>query len=186
LVSDSPNDAAAIEQIVQVVRARPAPDGVAVKIVAVDGHGGAGKSSFAERLAEAFGGAPVLRTDDFASWEEPFDWWPRMIAEALEPLAAGREARFTQSDWGSGSAEVVVQPVELIILEGVTASRQAFQPFLTYSVWIDTPRELCLARGVERDGEGSRADWERWLAGEDEYIERERPHERADLIVAGV
>jgi hypothetical protein len=121
LVSDTPSDADAIGEIVEAVRGRPAPDGVALKIVAVDGHGGAGKSSFAARLADAFGGAPVLHTDDFASPSAPLDWWPRLIAEALERLASGREARFTQGDWGSGSTEVVVQPVELVILEGVTA-----------------------------------------------------------------
>jgi uridine kinase len=185
LVSDTPTDADAIGKIVEAVRAREAPVGVAVKIVVVDGHGGAGKSSFAARLAAGFGGAPVLHTDDFASWEEPVDWWPRMIAEALKPLAAGRQARFTQSDWGSGSEEVVVQPDEVVILEGVTALRRAFRPFVTYSVWIETPRELCLARGLARDGEGARENWERWLAAEDAYIERERPHERADLVVAG-
>ena len=60
---------------------------MSTKIVAIDGRGGAGKSSLAERLAQELGGAQILRTDDFASWENPLDWWPRLIEEALEPLS---------------------------------------------------------------------------------------------------
>ena len=37
-----------------------------VRLVAVDGYGGAGKSTFADRLAAALGGAAVVHTDDFA------------------------------------------------------------------------------------------------------------------------
>jgi uridine kinase len=72
-----------------------------------------------------------------------------------------------------------------VILEGVTASRTAFRPFLTYSVWIKTPRALRLQRGVERDGEQLRAQWEKWMAAEDQYVHRERPDQSADLVLPG-
>ena len=72
-----------------------------------------------------------------------------------------------------------------VILEGVSASREAFRPFLTYSIWIEAPADVRLSRGLERDGEGARAKWEEWMAQEDRYIERERPHERVDLVVSG-
>lgn len=71
------------------------------------------------------------------------------------------------------------------MLEGVSASREAFRPYLALTIWVETPRELCLARGLERDGEGMRAQWEAWMAEEDAYIARERPHEHADVILRG-
>ena len=71
------------------------------------------------------------------------------------------------------------------MLEGVSASREAFRPFLTFSIWVETPRELCLQRGLERDGEQARVQWEAWMAEEDEYVEREQPRERADLVLRG-
>ena len=74
-------------------------------------------------------------------------------------------------------------PSEFVILEGVSASREAFQPFLTYSIWVDAPRDLRLRRGLERDGEEARAQWEEWMAEEDRYVERERPQQRADLLL---
>jgi 2-phosphoglycerate kinase len=48
-------------------RARPAAAGMPTKIIAIDGPGGAGKSSLAALLAHELGSAPVLHTDDFAS-----------------------------------------------------------------------------------------------------------------------
>jgi len=67
-----------LRALVEAIRSSRAPAGVATCIVAIDGPGGAGKSSLANRLAEELG-APVVRTDDFASWENPVDWWPELI-----------------------------------------------------------------------------------------------------------
>ena len=155
------------------------------RIVAIDGPGAAGKSSLAAFLARRLG-AEIVHTDDFASWDDPIDWWPRLLEQVLEPLAAGRRARFTPTSWdGLPRADIVVEPAELVILEGVTSTRAAFRPFLAYSIWVETPRELRLARGLERDGESMRAQWEAWMALEDRYIEEERPAERADLVLPG-
>src|SRR5207248_7862739 len=58
------------EDLVRRIRQTSAPPGVATKIVAVDGHGGAGKTTLAARLANALG-CEVIQTDDFASWDNP-------------------------------------------------------------------------------------------------------------------
>src|SRR5262245_36513350 len=75
-----------------------------VLVVAIDGHGGAGKTTIATAAARAIGAA-VVHTDDFfiparagAPLAEYYDW-PRIRAEALEPLRAGRTARFDRFDW---------------------------------------------------------------------------------------
>lgn len=155
------------------------------RIVAIDGPGGAGKTSLASYLARELD-APIVHTDDFAGWDNPIDWWPELIEKVLAPLAAGRPARYTPTTWeGPGKEDVVVDPGGLVILEGVTASRHAFRPYLAYAIWIKTPRALCLRRGLDRDGEAARGNWERWMAEEDAYIKRERPAEHADLVLPG-
>jgi uridine kinase len=171
--------------VVEAIRSAKAPGRMRTRIVAVDGPGGAGKTSLADRLARELA-APVIHTDDFASWENPTDWWPDLIAKALRPLAVGKPARFRPTTWGGVEREPVeIQPAEFVILEGVTASREAFRPYLAYSIWIETPRELRLRRGLERDGEQALPHWQAWMEAEDRYVERERPAEHADCVLPG-
>jgi uridine kinase len=161
------------------------PDGVRTRLVAIDGLGGAGKSTLAAELADELD-AVVVHTDDFASWENPLDWWPALLEQVLEPLAAGRSARFVPNTWGGPERPTVeIDAGGVVIVEGVTASREAFRPYLAFSIWVETPRETRLARGLARDGEPMREQWEAWMASEDRYVERERPDEHADAVVSG-
>jgi uridine kinase len=174
-----------LRALAEAVRSSQAPPGAKTRIVAIDGPGGAGKSSLAAWLADELD-APIIHTDDFASWENPVNWWPDLIELALEPLAAGRPARYRPSGWGAEQREPLeIEPAEFVVLEGVTASRSAFRPYLAYSIWIETPHELRLKRGLDRDGEEARADWEAWMEGEDRYVERERPAAYADCVLPG-
>ncbi len=69
------------------IRARPYSR--AVRLVAVDGQAGAGKSTLARALVAACGGVPRVRVDDFLYWRDIDGWWPRLERQALRPLLAG-------------------------------------------------------------------------------------------------
>jgi hypothetical protein len=176
-----------VRQVVEDVDSRRPPNGMRTKIIGVDGAGGSGKSTFAEHLASALGSAQIVHTDDFASWDNPIDWWPALVRDVLEPISRSRTARFTPTIWNPAEppSPVEVAPASHLIVEGVTATREAFRPYLTYSIWIETRRDVRLNRGLLRDGEDARAQWEQWMAEEDAYMQRERPDERADLVVDG-
>jgi uridine kinase len=169
------------------IEAAVPPRGMVTRVVAIDGHGGAGKTTLAARLAEALG-APVVHTDDFASWDEPVNWWPRLLEQVLRPLSEARPARYQRYDWDDERlAEWIDLPAaDVVILEGVSASRREFAPYLAFTIWVDTLRELCLERGLARDGAHQRELWEGWMASEDEFFARDRPWERAGVTVAGV
>ena len=174
-----------LRQAMDEIRRAKAPDGMTTRVIAVDGPGGAGKTTVSKWLAAELE-APIVQTDDFASWENPTEWWPDLLTKVLEPLARGEPARYVPTSWGGPPRdEVTVNPSQFLILEGVTASREAFRPYLAYSIWIETPRELRLQRGLERDGEQKREQWNEWMAGEDRYVEREQPAEHADLVLPG-
>ena len=179
--------AALLERLARDVAGREPPAPMRTRVVAVDGAGGAGKTSFARHLAEALGGCAVVHTDDFASWDNPVDWWPELIEQVLEPVSRGEPARFTPTQWSPHRRPepVEIVPAEFLVLEGVTASRRAFRPYLTYAVWIETGPDVRLQRGLERDGEAARPQWEAWMAEEDAYREREHPDRAADAVVAG-
>ena len=57
--------------------------------------------------------------------------------------------------------------------------------YIAFSIWIETPRQERLRRGLERDGEAARAQWEEGMAREDEYMEHEHPVQKVDLVLNG-
>jgi len=172
------------ERLVDSVLDLPGP----VRLVAVDGPGGAGKSTFANRFAAAAeGNAFIIRTDDFASAEEPINWWPRLLSDVIEPLVDGGSARFQRYDWSTRQlAEwVSVPPRPVVIIEGVSSSRSQWSRYLTFSIWIETEPEVRLERGLARDGEDMLAEWRAWMAAEDRHFDRDGARSKANLLVDG-
>ena len=171
------------DEIVEAIMTKPGP----MRLVAVDGPGGAGKSTFARELSEAAGGAPVVHTDDFAAADCPIDWWPRLLEQVIEPLVRGGAARFQRYDWPSEALAEwhTIEPEPIVIIEGVSAGRSEWAEHLGFLIWIETPREERLRRGVDRDGIAALDDWESWMASEDTHYERDPTRERADVIVDG-
>jgi uridine kinase len=139
--------------VVRGARGASAPAGMRCRVIAIDGPGGAGKSTLAAKVAKALE-ARVICTDDFASWEEPLEWWPRLIEQVLDPLARNQPGRYQRSDWDTRElAEWHDVPVaQFLVLEGVSASRAAFAPYLAFRIWMSKPRQERLRRGLERDG----------------------------------
>jgi uridine kinase len=176
-----------LHQLIENIKAEPGPPTMTTRVIAIDGPGGSGKSTLAERLSAALGHVPIVHTDDFASWETPLEWWPRLLTQVLEPLAANQAARYQRYDWGTRSLAEwhEIPPTTFVILEGVSASRDAFRPFLSYTIWVETPRNERLRRGLERDGVEALDQWQGWMAAEDDYIRREHPIEKADVIIDG-
>ncbi|MBO1331526.1 AAA family ATPase [Streptomyces sp. VRA16 Mangrove soil] len=143
-----------------------------VRLVGVDGHAGSGKSTFADRLARALGGAPVLHLDDIASHDALFAWTERLRAQVLDPLSRGETARYETYDWHArrfGEARQL-PPAEVVLVEGVGAGRRAVRPFLAELVWMDLPREAAWERGRSRDGEAQRAFWDGWIPAERKHF----------------
>jgi uridine kinase len=101
---------------------------------------------------------------------------------------ANEAARYQRYDWLRRElAEwVEVKPADYVILEGVASSRAQFQDALAVSIWVETPRDERLRRGLARDGEAMRDYWLQWMRDEDRYFEAERPDLRADMIVDGL
>ncbi len=172
-------------------RIRDKPATVTPRFVAIDGPGGAGKSTFTLRLARSLGDPPVVEMDDFLSWDDLTGWWPRLEQEVLRPLMGGERATYQQRDWKHDPRGSLlgnwrtVRPGPLVILDGVTSSRRDAADLLTFAVWIDAPYEVRLARGVERDGESMREAWVNWMEREDAFFSDDRARDRADLIVDG-
>jgi uridine kinase len=176
--------ARAFADLARDIRARPG----LVRLIGIDGCGGAGKSTFAARLSNALDDAPVIHTDDFASHDVPTEWWPRMLSDVIEPLLHGEPASYHPYDWVArrvADATITIEPRAIVLIEGVGATRKAWRDRLALRVWVDCPRDLRLHRGIERDGEELREFWLEWMQAEDAYLEQEHPYAYADVTVDG-
>ena len=166
-----------------------------VCFIAIDGHGGSGKSTLAELLSKQLD-AEIIHTDDFAGWDNPENWWPLIIKRVFEPIKKGEETlSYPRSKWWETHEPVPVanQPVtKIMILEGVSSLRKEFREYLSFGIFVETPRNICLQRGFERDkGQDDKSDeeikrmWQKWYEKEEAYFAKDSPQEFADLVVRG-
>jgi hypothetical protein len=156
-----------LSDLVTAIHAAPPRLG-RVRLVAVDGPSGSGKSVLAGRLHAALGhGTALVSTDDFATWDDPVSWWPRLHEGVLVPLAENRPGHYRRMDWTTGSprpGEVITVDVpEILIVEGVSSGRRSVRPTLSVLVWCElADRAARLERSVARDGETSRQHLVNW------------------------
>lgn len=162
-----------------------------VRLVAVDGRAGSGKTTFAGRLVDALTGRAarvgLLHTDDLLQgWLDPVTFWPRLEEWVLAPLRRGDAARYRRFDWSIGHFqdrwEQVGSP-DVLVLEGVSVARSLVRPELTASVLVQAPRQLRFDRGMSRDGTGMLANWNRWMLDEDEHFAADRTVDHVDVVV---
>ncbi|MEV0092745.1 hypothetical protein [Streptomyces sp. NPDC050738] len=156
-----------------------------VRLIGIDGHAGSGKSTFAENLGEALGGAPVLHLDDVATHQDLFAWTDRLLETVIGPLARGAAARYAPYDWtlrGFGP-ERELRPAPVVLIEGVGAGRRAVRPFLAALLWMDLVAEESWARGRRRDGPAQAEFWDGWTAAEVRHFSEDPSKRFADLLV---
>ncbi|MFD5783678.1 uridine kinase [Streptomyces sp. NPDC126933] len=172
------------DAVVARLRALP-PSCGPVRLIAVDGHAGSGKSTFAARLAAALDGAPVLRLDDMATHEELFAWTERLAAQVLEPLSRGRTAHYAPYDWTLRrfTAPRSLDPAPAVIIEGVGAGRRALRPSLARLLWMDRGAAESWERGRRRDGPAQSAFWDGWTPAEIRHFAADPSRPFADALV---
>jgi len=166
-----------------------------VLVVAIDGHGTAGKSTIAGDVADATGAA-LVHTDDFfqpvrasaaasPAVRQYYDW-RRIRTQALKPLRAQRGVAFRRFDWNRGTGldgVVTVAPADLILLEGVFSAAPELSDLVDRSVFVDTPERERLRRlRVQVTPENWDDDW---LIAQRAYFDLTRPPSSFDLIASG-
>jgi uridine kinase len=159
-------------------------------IVLIDGRAASGKSQFAKDLAEAFfqvdrQAARTIHMDDlYPGWNGLAEGSVYLLTNILLPLANSRSANWQVWNWrknhrgaeepGNGRREF--SGGTLLIVEGCgSISRLSFE-HSDFQVWID-------ADDRERKERFSLRDQGIWSAQEDEYYEKEKSKQLAQLIV---
>ena len=187
-----------IDRVLDLIDLRPRDGGPL--LIAVDGLGGAGKSTLAAQFSAALPGSSVIEVDDFyrpmaaderarlgprEGYERYFDWIAaggrgdrtaaRAAPGAVPALRLGDEQPGRVAGGGPGG---------VVIVEGVYSTRPELRPLFGVTVYVDTPREQRAARMIARGYDN--LDWlDHWMAAEDWYVCHHRPAERADLVIDG-
>ncbi|WP_406262984.1 hypothetical protein OH779_09740 [Actinacidiphila glaucinigra] len=174
----------ALRALAARLRALP-PSCGPVRLVAVDGHAGSGKTTFAAALASALDGAPVVHLDDLATHEELFEWTGRLREQVLAPLRRGDTARPAKYDWVARrfATTLEVPPAPVVLLEGVGAGRREVRPWLAGLLWLEVTRETARERGERRDGPALAGFWAGWMRAQDAHFAADPSRPFADLLV---
>lgn len=169
---DATADVGRVEAICAALRAATPACGP-VRVLAIDGGAGAGKSTLASAVSTALADprTVTVHTDDLLDgWQDQFTFWPRLRVQVLQPLAAGLAARYRRYDWERarfGDWTDVGVPRYLIV-EGVSAI-EACGPFASVRVLLLIDRAIREHRWRQRNGDIGPAGI-RWLDAEDEYF----------------
>jgi uridine kinase len=164
---------------------RAAPRAGGTRVVAIDGRSGSGKTSLAAALRDQLR-APVVSLDDlYGGWDGLERGIDLLVATVLGPLAAGQAARVPRYDWVAGewTAPAVIEPPDILIVEGVGAGARRAASFESLLVWLEVPTPVRKRRALGRDGETFAPYWDQWAAHEDLMLARERTPDRADITL---
>jgi energy-coupling factor transporter ATP-binding protein EcfA2 len=181
---------APIDELVEQLHAAAGAVTGRPRIVAIDGRGGAGKSTLVQLLRAAVPSSAVVHTDDVAWHHSFFDWAGVLAEHVLEPLRRGEAVDFRPPPWAQrdrpGSI-VVPAGLEVVWVEGTGVLRAQLAPLLDASVWVQVDRLTAERRLVDRDGDApeQRRHVEEWLREEHPFLLREQPWRHATLVLAG-
>ncbi|NEC90898.1 hypothetical protein [Streptomyces sp. SID12501] len=160
------------------------------RVIAIDGRGGAGKTTLAERLRGAAPGSAVVHTDDVAWNHACFDWGAVLVENILRPLHRGEAVDFRPAAWiGHDRPGSITVPAGagFVWVEGTGVIREELAPRLDASVWmqgdLDEQQRLLAVR--DGDSPAQREHVANWLLEEVPFMLREQPWARATMIVAG-
>ena len=178
-------------------------------VVAVDGIGASGKSTFAAGLAERAQPRQVvlLHADDFFNPAHvrhargrlsPEGFWldtyiyDALISWTLEPLSRGgtglyRPASFDRATGAAIRPEQVQAPEDaLVIVEGTFLHRDELARFWDYSIFLDVPVDEANRRMSQRgdlDSEHESDLLRRYNGAQRLYFAHARPWKRASVVV---
>lgn len=181
-------EAAAREAVARCLAAPPTLG--AGRLLCVDGPSGSGKTTFARAVRRAVPEGTSVRVVHldalYPGWDGLAEGVERVARDLLAPLATGRPGGYRRHDWHQGrDAEwVAVQPVDLLVLDGVGAGGDASaSPWVTLLVWVEAARDVRTGRALERDGLATEGLLRAWWRQEDAWFAEHGTRDRADLLL---
>lgn len=162
--------------------------------IAIDGRGASGKSVLADYVKKLLPDFVVLNGDDYFEPVEHQVVWgafndDRFQHDVIEPLQHGSHFVYQPYDWHN-EPHITKQPIT--VTNGFCLERcYSFTFDLNWDlkIWVETPKETCLERGVARESipqEQALVAWrDAWQPAEGAYIAKYHPQALADVVIDG-
>lgn len=159
------------------------------RLVLIDGEAGAGKSSLAERLGDAFD-APVVHGDDLLEGWSGLATLSTVVAAVLGPLTVGDDSSFEAWDWHAErrGRRIDVPSSAFLVMEGVGVAQADARRWASLLVYVHAPWEERLRRGIERDADAYDdvvERWRVWDAEERTLHATDGTRDAADVVIDG-
>ena len=163
-------------------------------LIAIEGFGGSGKTTFAEQLRKTLDSAYVVNIDDFIvkekltepSWDKGAFDRERLEREVLIPATSSQLIQYEELIWETNtlSEPKTVPLVNYLIVEGISSYHPNIAHYYDYKIWVDTPIEIAKERGRARSGSNENAiHWDLWAENDLAYQKRHHPEQNADFII---
>lgn len=161
-----------------------------VRVIAIDGPAGSGKTTLAQLLAAQIDGAPIVHMDNvYDGWQQDliFDLPEKLETQILKPLKVGAPVSYQKYDWHQSAFtnSVDLPPSNFLILEGVGAANPKLSDYLALAIWIEADSSVRLDRVLARDGIQIKDEVIAFQAKEARYFEHLNVQESCDLHLTG-
>ncbi|KRE37289.1 para-aminobenzoate synthase [Janibacter sp. Soil728] len=156
-----------------------------MRIIALDGRSGSGKTSLAGAVARAWD-APVVSMDSiYPGWSGLAAAPPLLVTHVLHPLARGEQPVVPTWDWLADRPGPLLSITvgERLVVEGCGSSVGEASALEGTRIWLDGPAELRRQRAIDRDGPLFEEHWEMWAQQEAALFAADRTRERAHLAI---
>ena len=160
-----------------------------MSLIAIDGRAGAGKTTLAARLFEELSldkTVEVIHMDDlYNGWENALD---EGLTKTLESIVNAHNNNVSIKidifNWESMSfdSKRVINPVDLLILEGVGAGQKVVRDAGATLYWLDIDAEVGIQRVLNRDGNQIASQMKQWQISQEIHFIRDKTRENAEHI----
>ncbi|GAB3616874.1 AAA family ATPase [Okibacterium endophyticum] len=155
----------------------------------IDGPSGSGKSTLATELVGSWPSGPwpvLVRMDDVYPGWHGLDAASEHVGEhLLTPRLRGESGRWQRYDWAAAESAGwhEVPAAASLIVEGCGSLSRTNGAAATARVWLDAALPFRRERALARDAGAFDPYWELWEEQFRRFVARERPKDRADLVL---
>ena len=160
-----------------------------MSLIAIDGRAGAGKTTLAASFYEELS---VDKTVAVIQMDDLYDGWENALSErltqTLESIVKSHQSKVAFEidifNWQSMSfdSKRVINPVDILILEGVGAGQKVVRDAGATLYWLDIDAEVGIQRVLNRDGNQIASQMKQWQIAQEIHFLRDKTRENAEHI----